>query len=106
MIQMIESSEEGIIRIWDFHSGLLLNKINVNGGKLYGICLWNNENIFVGNEKRIISLIKLNEEIEIKNVGGHKSRVLSIKKINHPKYGDCLISQSCNCIKLWAIKNK
>ena len=106
MIQMIESSDKGIIRIWDFHSGMLLNKINIYDGKLYGICLWNNNNIFVGNEKGTISLIKLNEEIEIKDINSHKSKVLSIKKFNHPKYGECLLSQSCNCIKLWKIKNK
>ena len=38
-IQLIESCNDGIIRIWDFHSGLLFNKINVSEYWLCGMCL-------------------------------------------------------------------
>ena len=36
---------------------------------------------------------------------GHFNSVLTIKKIKHPKYGDCILSQGYNedQIKLWII---
>ena len=48
MIKLIEYSRKGIIRIWKFYNGELLKKINVINKGLYGICLWNNDNLFVG----------------------------------------------------------
>jgi hypothetical protein len=41
IIKLIESCEDGIIRIWHFHSGLLLNKIKIIDDNLNGICLLN-----------------------------------------------------------------
>ena len=43
----------------------------------------------------------------IKNLESHDNYVLTIKKINHPSYGECLISQGFkkDKIKLWIIKN-
>ena len=42
-----------------------------------------------------------------KTYGGHDNEVLSIKKIIHPKYLDCLISLDRDnfSIKLWAFNN-
>ena len=44
---------------------------------------------------------------------GHNNSVLTLKKIKHPTYGECMISQGYNVdqIKIWAnidkkIKNK
>ena len=38
---------------------------------------------------------------------GHNNEVNCVKKINHPSFGECLISQSLenSNIKLWVIKN-
>ena len=41
--------------------------------------------------------------MNIQNLKGHKDKVLTIKKINHPIYRECLISQSLTKIKLWRI---
>ena len=38
-IKLIESCEDGIIRMWGFHSGNLLRKIQTDNNNLYGICL-------------------------------------------------------------------
>ena len=102
---MIESSMDGNIRIWNFHSGELLNKIKVCDKGLNGICLWNDENLFVGCEDKTIKLINLNKLLIIKNLDGHNNSVINIKKIIHPKYGECLISQGSDIdkIKLWII---
>ena len=57
IIKLIESSFEGTIRIWNFHSGILLNKILLDSRYLNGICLWNNNYLFVGSEEGIVMLI-------------------------------------------------
>ena len=101
--KLIESCQDGYIRIWNFHSGLLLNKIKVCYKWLYGICLWNNKYLFVGCEDSSIKLIDLINGIIIKSLIAHNNKVITIKKINHPQFGECLISQGWknDQIKLW-----
>ena len=101
-IQLIESSY-GIIRIWNFHSGELLNKIKTGDNDLRGICLWNNDYLFVGCYDNTIKLIDIKKGKIVKSLIGHNNYVITIKKINHPVYGDCLISQGWKYdqIKLW-----
>ena len=48
IIKMIESSCKGIIRIFNFHSGKLLNKVYVYNDWLNSICLANKDYLFVG----------------------------------------------------------
>ena len=91
IIKLIESSEDGNLRIWDFHSGNLLRKIYVNKNRLYSICLWNNEYLFVGCGDNKIKLLELNTGKIIKDLKGHKIYAIALKKISHPLYGECLI---------------
>ena len=106
LIELIESCDDGYIRIWNFHSALLLKKIKVNNKRLVEICMWNNEYIFVGCNDKTIKLIELNNGNIIKELKGHDGVVFSIKAIIDSKYGKCLISQgSDDIIKLWIIKN-
>ena len=105
IVKIIESSEDGKIRIWDFHSGYLLNKIFVSEHKLYGICLWNKDYIFVASDDKTLKLIDLEKKIIINNLM-ENSAIINIKKIFHPKYGNCLVTQDWrNQIKLWINKN-
>ncbi len=108
MIRLIESSGDGIIRIWNFHSGILLKRILIYNKRLLGLCLWSDNYIFVGCEDKSIKLIDLKNEEIINNLIGNNDAVLNIKKIKHPKFGDCLISQGFknNQIKLWIKKIK
>ena len=103
IIKLIESSRDGNIRIWNFHSGLLLQKINIGKCKLYGICLWNNKYLFVGCNDKNIKLIDLNNGTIIKDLNGHNNKIVTIKKIIHPQYGESLITQNYgnSSIKLW-----
>ena len=108
IIKLIDSCKDGVIRIWNFHSGLLINKIKVRKDyNLYGLCLWNNDYLFVGCEDKTIKLIELKSGKNIKSLIGHNNRVITIKKIILPKYGECLISQGYNNdqIKLWINKS-
>ena len=106
IIKLIESSYE-TIRIWNFHSGLLLNKIKINDIFLFGICLWNDNYLFVGCSDNTIKLIELKNGLIVKSLISHINRVITVKKIIHPKYGNCLISQNIKKIeiKLWVIQN-
>ena len=107
MVKLIESSGDGNIRIWNFHSGNLLKKINVSDYyRLYGLCLWDNEYLFVGCEDKKIRIIEINKGVIIKNLIGHNNSILTMKKIIHPLYGESLISQAYESdkIKLWINK--
>ena len=104
-IKLIASSTDGNIRIWNFHSGELLNKIKIHNRNLYGICVWNKEYLFVGCGVKSVKLIYLKNGRIVKNIYGHKTSVLTMIKINHPKYGECLLSQD-NSTKSWIVQNK
>ena len=106
LLKLIESCFDGKIRIWNFHTGKLLTEIKVNKW-LTGICILNSDNLFVGCYDRTIKLIDLKNKNIVKSLEGHKDWVLTIKKINHPKYGTCLISQGRrnDQIKMWMIES-
>ena len=100
-IKLIESSWDGNIRIWDFHTGKLLNKINIGIDSLQCICLWDNNHLFAGCGQKL-KLIDINERKVINDIKVYKNEILTIKKIEHPFYGKCLIFQGSenNYIKL------
>ena len=106
IVKLIESSTDGHIRIWNFHSPELLNKIKINNNWLYGICLISQNYLLVGCTNNIIKLIDIEKGKIIKDLIGHKSRIICIKKIYHPKFGDCILSQGYKNgqIKLWILK--
>ena len=93
--------------IWDFHTGDLLNKINTDGIGLVSCCIWDENYFFVGCRDRTIKLINITQKEVIKNLKGHKNWVSCVKKIKHPEYGECLISQADldDQIKLWTDKS-
>ena len=108
LVKLIENCEDGNIRIWDFHTGLLIKKIQVIfNNRLIDACLWNNTYMFVGCEDKSIKLVDLKNGLFINSFTGHTEDVLTIKKINQPQYGECLISQGYDDdqIKLWINKN-
>ena len=106
--KLIESSQDRNIRIWNFHTGLLLNTIEVKSQILYGICLWDNGFLFVGCFDNTIKLINLKNGKIIKELYGHKNSIITIKKVNIPKYGECLISKGNknDQYKLWVYLGK
>jgi WD40 repeat protein len=105
LLKLIEYCFDGKIRLWDFHTGILISQIKVNKW-LTGLCILNSDNLFVGCYDRTIKLIDLKNKNVIKSFEGHKDWVLTINKINHPKYGTCLISQGRrnDQIKMWMIE--
>ena len=104
IIKLIESSWDGNIRIWSFHSGELLNTIQVcTEDSLLCIDLWNRDYLFVGCSDKTIKLIDLKIGKTIKNLQNYNDSIITIKKFKHPDFGECLISQGFQNeqIKLW-----
>lgn len=106
IVKLIESSTDGHIRIWNFHSPELLNKIKITNNWLYGICLMSEKYLFVGCTNNIIKIIDIEKGKIIRDLIGHKSRIICIKKVNHPIFGECILSQGYKNgqIKLWITK--
>ena len=100
---LIESCLDGYIRIWDFHSGIFISKIKVDSS-LYGICLWDNNYLMVGCQDKNIKIVDLDKQRDIAELRGHMNIVTMIKKLDHPKYGEFLVSQghTNDGFKLWA----
>ena len=48
IIKLVISCSDGNIRIFNFHSGLLLNKIEIINKYLYEMCLYNDKYLLVG----------------------------------------------------------
>ena len=107
IIKIFDSCYDGNIRIWDFHSGQLLQKIEVTNKNLYGFCLWDDENILVGCEDKTIKIINIKNCNSINFLFGHIIRVVSVKNLVIPKYGKFLISQGAerDNIILWKNNN-
>jgi len=93
IIKLIISCSDGIIRIFNFHSAILLNKFKISNEALCEICLWDENYLFVGCNDKIIKLVDINNGNIMQNLSGHDKPVITIKKIYHPKYGICLFSQ-------------
>ena len=106
IVKLIESNtiNDSYIRIWNFHSGELLKKIKINYIP-YCTCLWNDNYCIIGCFKGNINIIDLKEDKIIKDIVIDDT-LICIKKINHPKYGECLLSQGevDGKIKLWVSK--
>ena len=94
--QLIDSADDGFLRIWNFHDGTLIRKIDMeiqsSDKCIFSLCLWNENYLFGSCEDHQIKLIDLGAGVVIKNLIGHTNTVCAVKKIIHPIYGECLIS--------------
>ena len=109
IIRLVESSLNGIngiIRIWNFHNSDLINKIDLNCNEIVSICKWDDDNIIAACDNSI-KLINLENFQICESFNGHKDKVFTVKKIKHPKFGNCIISQALNDenIKLWNLQD-
>ena len=108
ILKLIGSCNLDTIFIWNFNTTELLSRIEVcQNHELYGLCLWNDNYLFVACGDKTIKLIDVKNEVIIKELTGHKNEILTLKKFFHPEYGECLISQGAfsDSLKLWTFKN-
>ena len=105
--QLIASNFNEIIEIYDFHTSKQIYEIHIkNSLGLFGICLWDENNLLVACCDTTIKIINLKERKLKKCLYGHNNYVTTIKKVYIPNIGDCLISQgiTTDSIKLWTLK--
>lgn len=101
IVKIIEPCDHGFIKIWNFHSGDLLNKFYIGEISFNNICLWNDCYIFATCNDSSIKLINLTNGEITKNLSSHKNFVFSIQK-----FGEYLISQGWenDGIRIWHVK--
>ena len=102
--RLVESEFYGTVRIWNFHTGNIIQKIDVcRRIPLVSLCLWNENYLLVSCVDNTIKLVDFKNFALIKSLTGHNNEVCTIKKIVHPTYGECLISQGLanEQIKMW-----
>ena len=106
IVKLIVSSYDRYVRVWDFHEAKILVKIKFSNEGLTGICLWDDEFLFVGGDDTMIKLVNYVKGKVIKKLAAHKRSSLTLQKFNHPKFGECLVSEgwSDDQIKLWVNK--
>ena len=107
IVKLFESCNDGNIRIWDFHQGLLLGRITVNDECLNSICLWDENFLFVACDDGYIKFIDLKNEKIIQNKCNESNEILTVKILIHPKYGKFLFAQSLgkDQIKVYSIND-
>ena len=89
--KIIESCWDNYIRLWNFHEGTLIGKINMKKS-LRGICLLDDVHLCVACSKKI-KIVNIENTKIVKEIEFHNKKVLTIKKIYHPYYKDCLLAQ-------------
>ena len=106
LVRLIETCNDGYVRIWDFHLGEMLNKIKICDEGIKSICLWDENTIFVGCDDATIKMVNINTNEILHVLYGHKQRVCCLKIIEHEHFGKCIISKGWggDFIKLWKKK--
>ena len=100
---------KGTIKIFNFNSAELLFEIESDKNawaNFSSLCLWNNNYLFVANEKYSLKVIDLEKEKIIKTFPKEGENGIFVKMLHHPIYGKCILSQHKDeTIKLW-VKDK
>ena len=72
------------------------------------MCLFKNEYLFVTCNDKTVKVVEMNNGKITRILYGHNTYPLTVKIINHPYYGDTILTKGGEngLIKLWTIKNK
>ena len=103
------STSNGYIVIWDLLSKNLYRHIKLSKFELYNIIPWNQKYAIVsGGRTKLINIIDMENFKEVSSINTtHHSNVNCVKKINHPKYGESLLSSgNDHKIKLYILNDK
>ena len=102
---LCSSSGNGFINIWDLYEKKIQKIIDTNGCELAHMIEWNKKYILVADYKnKSIKIIDLYTNSVFNISTEHNERLVNIKKINHPIYGESLLSGARDrIIKLWTI---
>ena len=98
--------EDNQMKIWNFHNGNLMKIINFYNLNYCSVTLWNENYLFLAARDGL-KLINIKEE-KIITINKKREYFNVVKKIMHPKYGECLITKGRHNenIKIWVIEKK
>jgi len=102
--KILGSCHDNSIRVWDFSTGRMIEKIKYELFEFRGIMEYK-ENILIGIEDNLIKFFDLKNRRIIKTLNNHKDKICSITKKYLQSYGNCIFSQGFDDkIILWNIK--
>lgn len=103
-VELIESSMDGNIKIWDFHSAVLLKNISCNS--YCDMCLWESDYLLTCQKgKNRIKILDLNKKKDSCEFNFEKNNFIAISKIVHSEFGKCLVFQESYGFVLWKLEN-
>lgn len=100
MLKLISSDSTGYIKVWNFHSGQLLNKINCFRNKSISLSLWNSRYLIGSSVNFFLAIIDLRENKIINALHQFKNLGDNIVEVKLPNYGKCIIGRNNNYINL------
>ena len=100
------SSKNGYINIWNLFEKTIYKTIDTKGCKLSQIIKWNQKYIIVADSNnKSLKIIDMDNNSIVDFGTTHTNDLNCIKKINHPIYGESLLTAAeDNKITLWAFK--
>ena len=104
--KLFDSSDDGYIRIWNFHTGELLSKILIHeNSRVLGFEILDDKYIICGSTKNILEIFDIETKKFIKRVEGFSFMNPScIKVINIPNVDQYLIAKCNNTRRIKIIK--
>ena len=103
-LKLMECDFNGILRIFNFHTGDLL--YTNSRGNYNGFCYWNDNYFFVPTNYNRLCLVDSSCDKNIKYFNGHKDQITNILKLIHPIFGECLITIGFDYCYFWIINEK
>ena len=97
--KIFAAENEGFVRIWNFHTGKLLNSINISKSSVFDICLWDNGHLFAGYSGGF-KLVDIKSNKILKNFD-EKGEARGLALIGLEKYGKCLLTENFKVFNLW-----
>ena len=100
---LCSSSDNGYINFWDLEKKIIFKIIHTKDCSLCYITKWNNKYIIAADyTNKSFKIIDIENEVIVNKAGQHTKNVICVKKINHPLYGESLLTASNDeTIKLW-----
>ena len=104
------SNSSSEIKVWNLINKELVKIIKIsdkyNNRRLYGLLFWNERYLLVNDDtKKAIKVIDIKQNKVVSQINNlHNASVRCLKRINHPEYGECLLTGGDDQkIKLWNI---
>ena len=92
--KLISFSNEGLMKIWNFHTGSIINNIKLYDNTLVQKFFLKDDNTIYILQDNVLKNININNgrmEYILKNITPKNMKLKDMKKINHPQLGECFI---------------